>query len=274
MAQTSWNSVLVSGQAKSGTTALFFKVKNALPPESRTQFEPQEIKRAWVRGRTPCLAKILVGPGTGIDYECVSWFDEHLCIVRDPRDRFVSMVLFSVLSSGVERHPDKEEELYALLRQKEKDPASVSLIDLARFLHIVGEQSFSLELWKVDLTRQHTFFFEFCDQFRPWIVKYEDVIEGHLGSLEEHLGVSLSDRSDEVEGYAAHVPRTRGSGDWKNWFLPEDVEYFREICEEYMRRFGYEPDWSQAATRVVPPEHCSEYIARLVARQKRIVAGE
>jgi hypothetical protein len=65
-----------------------------------------------------------------------------------------------------------------------------------------------------------------------------------------------------------HVPRTKGSGDWKNRLVEEDVVRFRPVFDEYLRRYGYDLDWRPSARPVIRPEHASQYVARVVAKRR------
>ena len=94
-------------------------------------------------------------------------------------------------------------------------------------------------------------------------LKYEDMVAGRIAPLEAYMGLSL-DRQVEVGLEHDHVTRTKGHGDWRNWFLEEDVEYFKPIVNSYLERFGYSADWRISENPVICEAHCSGYVARTV----------
>ena len=74
-------------------------------------------------------------------------------------------------------------------------------------------------------------------------VGYEDVVERRLGAIEEYLGLPLT-ATREVDPQYRRVARSKTYSDWRNWFLPEDVEFFRPRMAEYMDEYGYGDDWT------------------------------
>ncbi len=64
------------------------------------------------------------------------------------------------------------------------------------------------------------------------------------------------------------MTRTRGYGDWKNWFTAEDVAFFRPLLDDYVRLAGLPDDWELAATPTVPPEFASAYVRRIVDEKR------
>jgi hypothetical protein len=99
-------------------------------------------------------------------------------------------------------------------------------------------------------------------------VRYEALVAGPLPELERYLEVELAGTA-RVDPEHGHVPRTRGSGDWRHWFTPDDVAWFEPVLAGYMRHYGYPADWGLADSPVIRPEHCTEYVARVVERRRR-----
>ena len=84
---------LVAGLAKSGTTALFTSLRNALPGNIETFFEPrteEQFMQILSRGDdVHTLTKSIVGFITSRD-AFIHRFFPNILIVRDPRDQMVS----------------------------------------------------------------------------------------------------------------------------------------------------------------------------------------
>jgi len=64
------------------------------------------------------------------------------------------------------------------------------------------------------------------------------------------------------------VVRTKGSGDWKNWFLKEDIDFFKTIFSGYMATYGYADDWETRPNPIIRPENCSGYVRRIVSEKQ------
>jgi len=88
-----------------------------------------------------------------------------------------------------------------------------------------------------------------------------------VGAIESYLGFRLPSRV-QVSPFVMRVERTRSSGDWRNWFTPADVDFFRPLLREAFAVFGYEDVWDLSPSAAVDPKHGSEYIARLIADQR------
>lgn len=93
--------IAIFGQYKTGTTALFYQLLGALPPDTHTLFEPMRYEAG--RGRASAvLAKVILalydGPNK-VCYEDFLGFPHKILLLRDPRDRIVSGTLFIVQQS-------------------------------------------------------------------------------------------------------------------------------------------------------------------------------
>ncbi len=60
------------------------------------------------------------------------------------------------------------------------------------------------------------------------------------------------------------VARTMKSGDWKNWFIEEDVEYFKPYLQPYILKYGYSDDWTLPDSPVLDPAYGSHYVLMLI----------
>jgi hypothetical protein len=268
--------IVIAGQPKTGTTALYFRIKNSVPPDAWCLFEPKKYLRPpdgtrpqWV------VAKVLIGrayarggqslaDGFFVDYESFASFDRKLHILRDPRDNLVSSLLYAVRHTSFYSDDRKLDRFLGLLQQKERNSADVSVL---RLLDVMAELDRGVELLPSFLERQELvrrFLTTYPEYHR---VSYADFVDGEVGDLEEYLGFPLSG-SSRVESHT-RVTRTRGYGDWKNWFTVEDVASFRPLLGDYVRLAGLPDDWELAATPTVPAEFASAYVRRVVDEKRQ-----
>src|SRR4249919_3624194 len=118
--------IVVVGLGKSGTTALIYAIRAAMPADTEVIFEPH----AFVPVREPNVAaKVLLNPAFPLDGAFYRQFERIILLLRDPRDLLISKALYRIYG-GTPLHADraKLEEYVALLRAKEKDPPSVSFL--------------------------------------------------------------------------------------------------------------------------------------------------
>jgi hypothetical protein len=263
--------IVVFGQYKTGTTAVFSKLKNSLPADTRTLFEPSRYiaeagdDERWVLSKT--ILK-LPDDQDPVDYSSFSDFDRKVFIVRDPRDWLVSMTLFLTQEKpSVYLDPQASERVVSFLRQKEADAKALPLRALLEYilslppavgLDEAAHRTRALNDWCI----------KFSEQLQDALVlRYEDFVDGRLADLEAYLGRSLSGSGEPDQAYA-HVPRTRSHSDWKNWLLEDDVRYFRPVFADYMRYFGYTDDWTLSEQPRVRAAFGSEYVQRVIDRKR------
>lgn len=251
--------ILIVGQAKSGTTALYSALKQSLPPDYTYLFEPKRYTRASGDGRE--LAKVLISDSVRVEeFEA---FDKKILLVRDPRDNLVSRVLYEIYNQDFVKDDEKVRVFVECLERKRRDPPSVPLVELLR---VLGDLS-GKDLLEAYVAR-HRMGLNFDPRGRGYFVyKYEDFVAGRYSELERYLGYTLR-FSGEVGAEYSRVTRTKGAGDWRNWFTARDVEYFRPVYQEYIARYQYDPAWEPHPEPKILPEHSTEYVMRLV-RQGR-----
>jgi hypothetical protein len=266
--------IVVFGQYKTGTTALYYRIKNSLAGEVHGLFEAVEYAEAPGDADRHVLAKVILrAPETpdprGVSrYETFMPFDRRLYLLRDPRDWLVSGTLFLIQQQReVYEDPERLGHVMTLLAQKESAPRSVPLSRvLAEVLSATPGQSLDALLgW---IGRQQAWLARFeADLGEHHRVRYEDLVDDRVAALADYLGFALTG-SAEVAPEHDHVPRTRGYGNWRDWFVEEDVDRFRPLFQPYLERHGYPPEWRLAASPVVRPEHCTQYVARVVAKRR------
>lgn len=258
--------ILIAGEAKSGTTALYYKTKKGMPKGTVGFFEHRQSPLKGVPkilAPRNIISKIIVQEYLEIDYREFRDFEKRVFIARDPRDRLVSRLLYSVLDASPFADSNHTHKFIELLRKKEHIPHSVTLLDLQR--HVTPTQSDS-EI-KMAVERQLKFTEAAIDQLQPQtIVKYEDMIDGKLDTLEAYLGFGVQKDTD-VDDRHSYVVRAKRYGDWKYWLTQEEVSFWKDLFEPFLNRFGYESDWELAPCQTIDPEHSSNYVKKLADKR-------
>ncbi|MDQ2856334.1 MAG: hypothetical protein M3R68_08395 [Acidobacteriota bacterium] len=273
--------IVIFGLARSGTTALFYKIKNSLGSDTVCLFEPRSFDaRAVTRKRLglpleprpepDVLAKVLpFRPDNPVDVDSFSHFDSQVLIVRDPRDRLISRLLYGVFHSDLCRYDEKVRSFLEVLEQKEADPKSVTLKTLLTTFARLNGESFSLDgwarsYWKHSIRKPLDFAARRSSLF---LIKYEDLVDGRVGGLEGYLRLSLKGQA-LVDPEFDRVARTKGYGGWRNWFTPADVDYLRPLLQTFLDRYYPEADWDLSLKPSIPSEHGSRYVERLVNERR------
>jgi len=197
-------------------------------------------------------------------------FDKHILLLRDPRDRILSGTLFL---------PQERKEIYGnkralqqvldILIRKEQDPPSVSLLEI---ISTIMQKSLADVKQKIEdmIRMHHSFIFNFEQSLGEHVKwKYEDLIAGKAGKVEKYLGFNICPPPFEESKYA-HVSRSKTSGDWRHWFIPEDVEFFMPLMNDYVKNFKYDLCWDLSSRPCIDPDHVSAYVNRTVKRKQAI----
>ena len=264
--------IVIAGLAKTGTTGLFYKIRNSLTGPVRELFEPTEFSAEPQDVKKVVLAKILVGRSKYADYEAFAQFDKTIHIVRDPRDQIISYLLYRVFQLSYIEDETRVAQFTDLLRMKESNPSSVSVLQLCTQqvrLFQPKAKRVATEYFTIPLT----WAIEFSKRFPNYhILHYEDFVLDHLNGLAQYLGFPLKGQANVAKD-VQHVVRTKGAGDWKNWFISEDVKFFRSnsTIRRFMNIFGYSDDWQLPKRQEIFPQFSSEYVARLIEKRRRLL---
>lgn len=261
------NNIAIYGQYKTGTTGLFYKIMNSLSRKPRTLFEKNEYVPIPEDVNSNVLAKVILDSSGRVKYDSFADFAKRIYVIRDPRDWVVSGTLFHIQQNpDCYTNPKRLNNILTLLREKESDPRSVSIVQLLQV--IMGDKDVngfnSLTRW---LPREQKWLLKFESQLADaLIVRYEDFIDDKLSSLAEYLSLPLAGHADVPEQFN-HVTRTKNHGSWRHWFLEEDVDFFKPMIERYIERHHYAPDWDLIDQPSIQPEHSSLYVARTVRKR-------
>lgn len=262
--------VCVVGGSKTGTTGLYAAVLEGVrrqEPRSYGLLEKYDpdLFRSLRRlaPSVPVVAKVLLTNGK-FDPQTIAPFERQLLIVRDPRDTLLSAAMYypvRAVNSGAS--DEAVAEYVELVREKERDPSSHSFLDLlVRVYRLMGNQVTA----DSDFSRRYRLTTEYAPTTDAHVVRYEDFIRDQLDDVSEYLGYEV--RNARPTDYAGLVVRSAGAGEWRDWFTPSDVEYFRPVMAEYMEMFGYADDWELPAEPRIDPESGSGYIERSVKKRR------
>jgi len=270
--------IVIFGQYKTGTTGLFTTIRNSLPSETRTLFEPlgyipeASDNQRWVLAKT--IIKEPEHPEP-VDYASFMGFERRLCITRDPRDWLISATLFNCqLKESIFANHEAMAWVMDYLQRKEDSPHSLPLITLLEYI-LSAPPALSIEDFGNRAQRRHAFCTDFQNRLGHNVcpVRYEDFVDGHLGAIEDYLGFQLPEHS-QVDMAYSHVPRTCAYGNWKDWLTEEDTAFFKPFFADYIHDHGYDPDWSVNSSPTIDPAHCSQYVSRVVQMKKEQLACE
>lgn len=254
-------SILVLGAAKSGTTALFYAVRNALRARGETVMgllEPHQPEKvaAYLTGSgdTVRLVKALLSRTAEWIFDFADAFDRIVLIVRDPRDNVVSHAAFKPKDMIRGDEFDKRADIIRLFERKEQDPSALSVADLIRRMAELDGRPRLLEtirrnsIMSAPLVRER--------QGVCQVLRYEEMIAGRIEGLRDYLGLPV-ESNPKVDERHSFVARSKTAGEWRNWFLDEDVEFFATPLADDFRTLGYDPAERPNESRLIDPSGCS-----------------
>lgn len=229
---------LISGLAKSGTTRLFTQVEDALKARGespQTYFEPWEDSALAAITAEPgvSLTKILIGQVAAANPQLPA-FDRHVLIYRDPRDQFLSTLLYLFYDFQEKGDGEAFARAYAALEKKVADPEGVSALALYdEVAKLAGRPG------RVVFSRLHEVQRAFVETLAPFELSYEALIDGvATGELGAYLGLTLGNDVTVSSDYA-RVSRSKSYGEWKHWLTSSDQEWVNAHWGQHLRDLGY-----------------------------------
>ncbi|MGL6211608.1 MAG: hypothetical protein ACRC14_17440 [Paracoccaceae bacterium] len=264
-------STLILGSAKSGTTALFYAIRAAMRratgQDIQGLFEPRDMQafqRYFDRSGDPVLlCKGLLGPVMRGMQDALPRFDRRIVIYRDPRDNIVSRLLFMPprLLSNVDR--SKCDDYLELIRQKQADPRSISVLAILQAVSQMAGRDDVPDNFRSNAVLPANIQREHGDQF--WMFPYDDLVEGRFDRLSAYLGLEVTPEF-EVDGQHGYVSRSKGSGEWRSWFLPEDIAFFAlDVADDYTL-MGFDPSETADDDPQISPGNSIDYARKQVDR--------
>ena len=259
--------ILIAGLAKTGTTGLLYLIKNSISGEPRLLFEPQEYPAHLASYAGDLIAKVLVGPN--LIAASFARFDRKITLVRDPRDRMISALLYSQYHGKYLADERRVRMMRECLQAKEANPSSVSLGTILGVIGKVTGRPRALAGFQERIQRSLAWFDDYVAAIPDGLLyKYEDFVSGEYAPLEKHLEMPMSGAA-EVPDRLSRVTRTKAYGDWRNWFTEDDIREYRPLLSPWLDKYGYDAgDWQLNAEPSVDPAHCSLYYQRLVEESR------
>lgn len=255
--------ISIIGIAKSGTSALYSSIKSELPAPRRILFEPNNAAElAFVTsGNGNALTKIMFGALDGQKYD-PALFTHRVAIVRDPRDTIISSILFRFNRLKLLNNKKLFSHLVSLFERKEADPRSISVHDI---LEAAGKgEAHDMKDSFGGLLSKYSGYLDREDQH---VVTFDQMVTGDFDALNDYLGLTVLP-PPPLQGWVSKISRKGTSGDWKNWFTPEDVAFFRPAMDPFITKYGFDPEWTLEAEPLIEPKYCSQYITRLSEARK------
>lgn len=255
---------LIAGLAKSGTTRLFSQLQDALLAsrvELSAFFEPDSDEALNAIRSTPgsTLTKVLIGRVSSAN-RLLAEFDRHVLIYRDPRDQFLSMLLYLFYDFQLSGDVDAYLRARDALAAKVESPATVSTIELYSTVAALAGRA-PIGVFK----KLHAVQREYQAAFSPFMLRYEDLISGEaLDALGAYLGLQLA-ADTEVPAEYARVARSRGFGEWRSWLNAEDLAFTDREWGQHIQDLGYALEPAGDALKISPATSL-DYVAQFDPR--------
>lgn len=247
--------ILVAGQSKTGTSALWSAIQASLPPGYRFAFEPA----SYSENHSDVLVKAIIGYG---DFSGYSNFERKILIVRDPRDTIVSRVCYAAYDlPGIYNSAKHSRWWLTIIEHKTREPRFIDMFELFSWLIRFADARQYLN---------HTM--DCFDYVCQWdttgyhVIKYEDFVARKWSGLEEYLGFKIT-WNGSVLPQVRRVKRRITPDDWQNWFTELDVHHFFPWLHPYISQFGYPIHWELAEEPFIDPKHSVEYVSFLLAKR-------
>ena len=211
--------VIVLGLAKSGTTGLWSVLVKSYPRRYLQFFEGQYLPSRYNKyfGQTDCdqnprdvVSKQIIGPD--FNFTDLASFDKIIWMVRDPRDRLISYLLYRHYDYRYDSDEFVREQL-DLLWMKERDPDALAMVDLEARLLLPRPTLESAFFWNDH--QKSSFLSALIEDERAFIFKYEDFVNQEYSGLENFLGIKIS-RYAKVPKQFQRVIRSKTHNFWNH----------------------------------------------------------
>jgi hypothetical protein len=192
-------------------------------------------------------------------HEFLPRFDRRIFILRDPRDNVISRLVYYAGTRLKTAEPALREAVLEKFRAKERDPESVSVLELFQAVDaLMGGHDGARHARRI-ACRPSSFFADGDKGFLR--LRYEDFVDGRLEGLAHYVGFEIQPDS-ETAPRLRRVSRTRSHGYWRSWFTDEDHDFFVTAAEEDLRRMGYADLAPYRGNKAIGPNEISEYFER------------
>ena len=266
--------VFILGTGKTGTTALVYKVAGGLPNcKAFSGGKPGK----YIGEYENAVYKHTYEERKGKNFELYrdhlknEHYDRKIWMARDPRDAAVSRMLYR-WHRGILGHKKQYQAHLDLVLKKEQDPKSVPFHEICRY---TGHNGWPRSVEDVIEEEQNRYgnMCEFVKSLENdwYLFKYEEMVAKEFDLLNDYLGFEVVEKAEiPVSTGKAKVVRKKAAGDWRHWFVDEDVALFKPACLPYMQVVGYDcDDWNLSPEPVIEPRYSSEYMQSLPRKAKK-----
>jgi hypothetical protein len=229
--------IAVSGLAKSGTTAVYYKPGNSLGGVTSKHFECYLAPEVTAPGADNTLVKYLYR-GDIDQVRSYRDFDKRVAIIRDPRDRLVSAFLYSAgMNCNYLNDRTKLDSLLSAFRMKESGHR-VGLVELMNIhrrnsgLPEISDPGAFDEIASHELALKS----DLADYF---VFRFDDLVVENFSGLESYLGFEL-EGAGTVDAEHSRVVRAKGADNWRMWLTEDDVEMLRDAFDPVVGLYGWD----------------------------------
>ena len=250
--------------ARCGSSAIFELIKNSCDVESNSFFEPtEEIIRCQVlpscseESRT--IVKAILRPYLKYEKKVQGFFSRTIGLTRDPRDNLISRMFFRLISDPFKQNPQIYKEILEILEKKIEKPHTVSVVQIFRIMEGSGLMENMIDK---RVEENLALFMDWHDRNQnSFIFSYENFILGDFSDLSDYLNLTVN-HTGELKVVRPEIKRNGKIGEWKNWFTPEDVDFFKPRMEKFMGRYCYPLDWNLPDDQQLNPITSIDYLKR------------
>lgn len=247
--------------SRSGSTLMYYDLVSVLPSNCLSFFEPTFDFTEQMCNAQHGLVKLIIDRmDSTVRTALADSTIRKILLTRDPRDRLISSLLFSL-------HGNSEEKLMkqiSILEEKVNNPTSISFLALAR--EILGLDSMD-PIFDYIYTSTSNMEEAISTSNNSIQVRYEDYIVAPEQCLFSRLSLDYDHNAKENIPSRHNYGRRRGSrGDWQDWFTPEDVELLKPLLQDFIKTHGYESSWILSPNPTISRDHTIKFI--ITAHQK------
>ena len=265
--------ILIMGLPKSGTSGLAMMIFTAFPGCVRNLERIQYVKdEELAQGNVICKELIDHPNKIGLHGKHYVKYDRLVKIVRDPRDRLVSGILYGGFNTIVDKL-DVRDHFLERLRAKEADPMSVNCTELVSILKIKAKTNHPFEIPTLGSEAYMLSTIENLEAnfgMPQHTIKYEEFVDKDFVGLQDFLDVVFVKKDVDF----SRTSRSKTHGEWKNWLTPYDIEQFKPIFDPIIQKYKYD-DWTVNENPYINPEKSSEWAeAKINERYEMHLRGE
>ena len=100
------------------------------------------------------------------------------------------------------------------------------------------------------------------------LIESDDFVEEHFEMLETFLNVRIG-KNKKIPKQFQRVIRSRSSGFWQDWFTEEDLKYYGDLFDPFLKQYGYGTVITQRESKQINPAHGSQYVKKIVNERRQ-----